>query len=51
MKRFFRKTVKILNNGQAQAVDYQLSHMSKVEYHRINVALDGWGRAMTALGR
>ncbi|MFW5727576.1 MAG: patatin-like phospholipase family protein [Spirochaetia bacterium] len=38
--------VTILNNGQAQAVDYHLSHMPKVEYHRINVPLDGCSEDM-----
>ncbi len=38
--------VTILNNGQAQAVDYHLSHMPKVEYHRINVSLGGCSEDM-----
>ena len=38
--------VTILNNGQAQAVDYHLSHMPKVEYHRINAPLDGCSEDM-----
>ncbi len=38
--------VLILNNGQAQAVDYHLNHMPNVEYHRINIPLDGCSEDM-----
>lgn len=30
----------IMNRGQAKLVDYQLDHLPKVEYHRINPQLD-----------
>jgi patatin-like phospholipase/acyl hydrolase len=36
----------MLNTGQAQAVDYHLTHLPKVEYHRLNIPLGSCSKAM-----
>ncbi len=36
----------ILSNGQAQAVDYHLTHLPKVEYHRLNIPINGCNEDM-----
>jgi patatin-like phospholipase/acyl hydrolase len=36
----------VLSLGQEQAVDYHLTHLPRVEYHRLNIPLDGCSEDM-----
>lgn len=36
----------VMNQGQSQTVNYQLSHLPRVEYHRINPVIDKCSSAM-----
>lgn len=36
----------IMNDGQAKCVNYQLQYLSKVSYHRLDIAITGCSRSM-----